>query len=65
MRWTEALQGAKVLEEIKAATVTHPRYKSGPTIESETRFRYVFVQAADPSREVVLTVLAFDVPNPI
>jgi hypothetical protein len=31
----------------------------------ETRFRYIFGQEADQSREVVLTVLAFDVPNPV
>jgi hypothetical protein len=53
-----------VLAEIQKATKTHSRYKSGPIVESETRFRYVFGQKADPSREIVLTVMAFDVPNP-
>jgi hypothetical protein len=53
---------SKVLAEIKASTTAHPLRKSGPVDESETRSRYVFGQKSDPSREVILTVLAFDVP---
>jgi hypothetical protein len=53
-----------VLEKIQVTTAAHPLRKSGPKIESETRFRYIFGQKADPNREVVLTVLAFDVPQP-
>jgi hypothetical protein len=53
-----------VLEKIKEATPRHPRFKSGPKVENETRFRYVFGQRDDASREVILTVLAFDVPQP-
>lgn len=52
-----------VLEKIKEATPQHPRFKSGPKIEKETCFRYVFGQRDDANREVVLTVLAFDVPH--
>jgi hypothetical protein len=56
---------ANVLTQIRALTREHHGYKSGPVVEGETRFRYIFGQKADQSREVVLTVLAFDVPNPV
>lgn len=55
---------SQVLEKIKAATDTHPNKKRGPTVEGESRFRYVFGSQNDPSREIILTVLAFDVPAP-
>ncbi len=51
-----------VLEKIKTATAAHWLCKSGPKIQSETRLRYIFGQKGDPNREVVLTILAFDVP---
>jgi hypothetical protein len=54
-----------VLTQIRALTREHHGYKSGPVVEGETRFRYIFGQEADQSREVVLTVLAFDVQNPV
>lgn len=53
-----------VLTEIQESTKAHALYKSGPRKESETRFRYIFGQQSDSSREVSLTVMAFDVPNP-
>jgi hypothetical protein len=53
-----------VLDQIRLGARAHPLYKSGPAEESETRFRYVFRQKDDPAREVILTALAFDVPNP-
>lgn len=53
-----------VLDQIRTATVGHTLYKTGPIEESETRLRYVFRQKNDSAREVTLTVLAFDVPNP-
>jgi hypothetical protein len=51
------------LEKIKEVTPLHSCFKSGPKVEDETRFRYVFGQRDDANREVVLTVLAFDVPQ--
>jgi hypothetical protein len=35
----------------------------GPTVEGETRFRYVFGNPSDHNREIVLTVMVFDVPT--
>ena len=52
-----------VLQKILNASEAHPLFKSGPTVQGETRFRYVFGQKDDPNREVMLTVLAFDVPQ--
>ncbi|MGJ0509187.1 MAG: hypothetical protein ACR652_19100 [Methylocystis sp.] len=52
-----------VLEKIKAAALAHPQFKTGPKINSETQFRYVFGQKDDGSREVIVTVMAFDVPS--
>ncbi|WP_186038858.1 hypothetical protein [Burkholderia gladioli] len=53
-----------VLEKIKASTPQHVSFKTGPKIVSETRFRYVFGQRDDPNREVILTVMVFDIPAP-
>jgi hypothetical protein len=52
-----------VLTKIKQAAASHPNRKSGPKEEAETRFRCVFGNPSDPSREIILTVLAFDVPT--
>jgi hypothetical protein len=54
---------SQVLAKIKEAVAAHPHRKHGPKVESETRFRYVFGNPSDHSREIVLTVLAFDVPT--
>jgi hypothetical protein len=54
---------SNVLSEIQTTTKAHGLYKSGPAKDSDTRFRYIFGQQADPPREVKLTILAFDVPS--
>jgi hypothetical protein len=54
---------SQVLAKIKEAMAAHPHRKRGPKDESETRFRYVFGNPSDHSREIVLTVLAFNVPT--
>jgi hypothetical protein len=54
---------SNVLSKIREIVPTHPLFKSGPKIEGETRFRYIFGQPTDTNREVVLTILAFDVPQ--
>lgn len=55
---------SSVLEKIVEVTPQHPLCKSGPQIRNETCFRYVFGQCDDRNREVILTVLAFDIPQP-
>jgi hypothetical protein len=41
----------------------HLHKKRGPTVETETRFRYVLGNPSDHSREITLTVMAFDVAS--
>ncbi|MEA2861905.1 MAG: hypothetical protein QOC72_3944 [Methylobacteriaceae bacterium] len=53
----------EVLTTMRAAIEKHPHKKSGPVAQSETRFRYVFGNPSDHSREIVITVMAFDVPT--
>jgi hypothetical protein len=55
---------SNVLSKIKEAMEKHPHKKRGPTIESDTRFRYVFGNPGDHNREIILTVMVFDVPTP-
>jgi hypothetical protein len=54
---------SQVLAKIKEAAASHPNRKGGPQDEGDTRFRYLFGNPSDPSREITLTVLAFDVPS--
>lgn len=52
-----------VLSSAQETMNAHPHRKHGPKVEGETRFRYVFGNPADASREVIVTVLVFDVPT--
>jgi hypothetical protein len=52
-----------VLKTIEVALKKHAHLKKGPVNQGETRFRCVFGNPSDHSREIVLTVLAFDVPT--
>jgi hypothetical protein len=52
-----------VLSSMQETMAAHPQLKHGPKIEGETRFRYVFGNPADSNREVIVTVLVFDVPT--
>jgi len=52
-----------VLQSIREAAEAHSAKKRGPATESESRFRYVFGNPTDPHREIIITVLAFDIPK--
>jgi hypothetical protein len=52
-----------VLTKAQQAAKSHPNCKRGPVVEGETRFRYVLGNPADAKREVILTVMAFDIPG--
>lgn len=52
-----------VLDAIPSTIKKHPNYKKSISQDSETRFRYIMSHRNDPSREMILTVLAFDVPK--
>jgi hypothetical protein len=52
-----------VLDIIPKTVEAHPNYKRTVGKYSETNFRYVFAHRDDPNREIILTLLAFDVPD--
>jgi hypothetical protein len=52
-----------VLASVQETMNAHPQRKHGAKVEGETRFRYVLGNPADASREVIITVLVFDVPT--
>jgi hypothetical protein len=54
---------AMVKKMVETATA-HPNCKRGPTQETETRFRHVFASKDDAAREIILNVMAVNVPNP-
>jgi hypothetical protein len=53
-----------VISEAQRAMRDHPLHKSGPTQENETRFRYIFKHPKDDLREIIVTLLLFDMPKP-
>jgi hypothetical protein len=53
-----------VIKTIESAVAKHPNVKRGPKKETETRFRCVFGNPTDNNREVIVTVMAFNVPRP-
>jgi hypothetical protein len=52
-----------VLRSMWETIETHRQVKRGPSIESETRRRYVFARADDANREIILTAMAFPIPT--
>ena len=56
-------QFSTVLAKIPNAIENHPCFKRRVSVEEETVFRYVFHQPDDPNRELLLTILAFDIPQ--
>lgn len=54
---------SSVLSKISEVIKIHPCFKKDLGKQNETSFRYLFRQPSDTNREVILTVLAFDVPK--
>ena len=54
---------SKVLETIPATVKAHSNFKKEMKSETEGRFQYIFGHRDDANREMILTVLAFDVPQ--
>jgi hypothetical protein len=52
-----------VLSKIAEITPKHPQFKRDLGKSDESTFRYVFAQPNDANREIVLTVMAFDIPT--
>lgn len=55
---------SKVLAAIPDAVRSHPQYKRDLPGTTESAFRYQFANRDDRNRELLLTILAFDVPTP-
>ena len=54
---------SRVIEVIPGAVKAHPNFKRAVDDNGEGRSRYVLTHRDDKNREVILTVLAFDVPQ--
>jgi hypothetical protein len=54
---------SKVLTTIPAIVTEHKNYKRSLPQVSETRLRYVFAHRDDANREMILSILVFDVPR--
>jgi hypothetical protein len=52
-----------VLEKIPQAVKSHKNFKREVEYKHESGFRYVLGQNGDTNREIILTVLVFDVPS--
>lgn len=51
-----------VLGKIPDIVKSHPCYKRESGVKEETMFRYIFHQPDDANRDLILTVMAFNVP---
>ena len=51
-----------ILKRIPEAVKDHPNYKTSRDYDSETGFRYILRHRDDANREIVLTVLVFNIP---
>ena len=59
------LDFTSVIAEAKRAMKDHSRYVRGPIgNEGETRFRYILRHPNDDQREVIVTLMLFDMPRP-
>ena len=54
---------SEVLKKIGETAPKHKHYKRTIGKLEESSFRYVFHQPNDPNREIIVTVMAFDVPS--
>ena len=52
-----------VLSKITAFAPSHPCFKRDLGKLDESSFRYIFRQPVDANREIMVTVMAFDVPS--
>ena len=52
-----------VIDAIKMETPLHNNFKRRVDWPHESGFRYVFKRSDDPNREIILTVLIFEIPS--
>lgn len=51
-----------ILQKIAESVPKHPNFKKELSKKGESHFRYLFHQPGDKNREVIVSILAFDVP---
>ena len=54
---------SRILAQIPEVVKAHPNFKRALSYPSETGFRYILHHRDDPNRELILTILAFEVPE--
>ncbi len=54
---------SQVLAQITSTAQKHKNYKKEQNISGETKFRFVFTLPQDSNREVIITILVFDIPQ--
>lgn len=54
---------SKVLQAIPPTIESHESYKRTESVSGETSFRFILGNIDDRAREIILTVLAFDIPE--
>lgn len=54
---------SNILNKIPELVQTHPNFKKAVNIQQETQFRYIFTQPNDNNREIILTIMVFDIPT--
>ena len=55
---------SRILKVIPETMAAHENFKRALDPISDSDFRYIFAHRDDPNRELTLSVLVFDVPNP-
>ncbi|WP_125153653.1 hypothetical protein [Clostridium rectalis] len=53
---------SNIIKKIPDLSQKHPNYKKEINIQQETWFRYIFTQPNDNNREILLTIMVFDIP---
>ena len=54
---------SNVIEQVTDATKEHKNYKREIKLDHETQKRFIFSQIGDSNREMLITVMLFDVPT--
>ena len=58
------LDFTSVISEAQRAMKDHQHYKSGPIKQGDSRFRYVFTHPEDKQRDIIVTLMLFNMPKP-
>jgi hypothetical protein len=65
LTWRDTKAALVMFNRNKNFTAVVKKMVETATQETETRFRYVFASKDDPAHEIILNVMAVNVPNPV